>query len=780
MANKFDIVISATDRVTATVARINASVARMTAPIARINKSVAGFGKEMGFDKVGRGIGGVAKSAGELAGKLSAIAAPMALLIGGGTIAGIAALATEWGRLGSEITRVAASIGMPAAALMSLQGAAQAVGVSSQELSGGLKSLGDTMEDALYGRNQAALGMLNRLGIGIHKTAEGSIDAAHGMKDLANSIAGIKNAQVQGLVARTFGMETLLPLLRKGAAGIEEYRRKVDELGGARSQAAIDAAAGFGLRLNYLSIAVNGVKESIGEKLIPILQPLIDRFIAWTAANRELIATKVASFVEGLAYWVNQLDFNKIGDDIREFGAKVERVVEVLGGWKNAALAVVLVLNGSLIASVINLGLALGKLAIVIVPAAIRVVGLFAAALDATLVPAILKVLLSAGLYTAGLAEMAAGIPIVGALLSGLSTAFLAVGAAIAATPIGWLIAGVAAVAFGVYAIYKNWDNIGEFFHKKFDGVKAAFDKSWTDGVVKALWEFSPIKLLGDTMNGLTKWLFGFDLYAAGKNIVASLVRGIKSITSMLPTSVLKKLGLAEWVSSPGAANVVAPVTAPAGGPAAPLVITQPGAAPAPGTSKASSGGPAASAAVPGTGRAPIGVRQNNPGNIRSWAGVPTVNGFASFATPQDGIVAMVKNLQAYQNKHGINTLEGVVKRWAPPNENNTSAYIADMAKQTGRNPSEALNLNDPKVVAPMISGIAKHEGNGAGFSQDMINSVVAAQLGGQQQSQQPQQAQKLEITLHAPPGAKVSARGKGGEIVPVRVNYTMPTLAAS
>ncbi|MEO6920529.1 MAG: hypothetical protein ABI171_16225 [Collimonas sp.] len=764
MANKFDIVISATDRVTATVAKINASVARMTAPITRINKSVAGFSKEMGFDKVGRGIGGVAKSAGELAGKLSAIAAPMALLIGGGTIAGIAALATEWGRLGSEITRVAASIGMPAAALMSLQGAAQAVGVSSQELSGGLKSLGDTMEDALYGRNQAALGMLNRLGIGIHKTAEGSIDAAHGMKDLANSIAGIKNAQVQGLVARTFGMEALLPLLRKGAVGIEEYQRKVDELGGVRSQAAIDAAAGFGLRLNYLSIAVNGVKESIGEKLIPILQPLIDRFIAWTAANRELIATKVASFVEGLAYWVNQLDFNKIGDDIREFGAKVERVVDVLGGWKNAALAVVLVLNGSLIASVINLGLALGKLAIVTVPAAIRVVGLFAAALDATLVPAILKVLLSAGLYTAGLAEMAAGIPIVGALLSGLSTAFLAVGAAIAATPIGWLIAGVAAVAFGVYAIYKNWDNIVEFFRKKWEGVKSAFDKSWTDGIVKALWEFSPVKLLGDTMNGLTKWLFDFDLYAAGKNIVASLVRGIKSITSMLPSSVLKKLGLADWVSSPGTVNVVSPATAPAAGPAAPLVISQPGAAPA----------------APGTGRAPIGVRQNNPGNIRSWAGVPSVNGFASFATPQDGIVAMVKNLQAYQNKHGINTLEGVIKRWAPPNENNTSAYIADMAKQTGRSPNEALNLNDPKVVAPMISGIAKHEGNGAGFSQDMINAVVAAQLGGQQQSQQPQLAQKMEITVHAAPGAKVSAKGKGGEVVPVRVNYTMPTLAAS
>jgi hypothetical protein len=40
--------------------------------------------------------------------------------------------------------------------------------------------------------------VLNRLGVGIHKTKDGSIDAARGFRDLAGAIAATKNVQVQG------------------------------------------------------------------------------------------------------------------------------------------------------------------------------------------------------------------------------------------------------------------------------------------------------------------------------------------------------------------------------------------------------------------------------------------------------------------------------------------------------------------------------------------------------------------------------------------------------
>ena len=55
----------------------------------------------------------------------------------------------------------------------------------------------------------------------------------------------------------------------------------------------------------------------------------------------------------------------------------------------------------------------------------------------------------------------------------------------------------------------------------------------------------------------------------------------------------------------------------------------------------------------------------NNPGNLRP---VGASSGFQQFSSPEEGIAAANKNLEAY-GKKGINTLRGVISRWAPPSE---------------------------------------------------------------------------------------------------------------
>ncbi|MGO4379745.1 hypothetical protein AB4Z19_15825 [Pseudoduganella sp. RAF19] len=759
MANKFQITISAVDRATGVVRRVNASMSRLTRPVVEVGKSVRNLVREAGIDKFGQRLMGVGRAAVDVTGKLGGIAGPLGILVGGSILAGIVALTLEWGRLGAEVDRTARSLDISATELQSLRGAAAAAGVGSQELSGGLKSLGDTLEDALFGRNQQALVVLNRLGVGIHHTRDGSIDAARAMRDLSASIVGIKNVQVQGVIARTFGLESVLPLLRQGPVAIAAYERKVAELGGVMGGSALHAAEDFELSLNYLSVATQGVKNSIGAQLLPVLQPLIERFTVWIAANRELIATKVGDFVGGLVQRLNELDFQRISDDVHGFVTAVDDAVESVGGWKNAAIGLVVVMNGSLIASVINLGLAMGSLGASAVPLAIRSFALLAAAADATLVPAILKATLKMGLYMESLAVATAGVPVLSTVLSGLSAAFLATGAAIAATPIGWLIAGIAAIAFGVYAIYKNWDAIGAYFSKKIQAVRNVFEEDWIGGVVKALWEFSPVKIIGDAMNGLSKWLFDFDLYDAGKRVVAGLVRGIKSVASLLPKSLQRTLGIDGWAQASVA------TAAPAAAAAVPR-------------SQAVSVPTAAAAGAVQTSAQPLGVRNNNPGNLRSWGNTPRdAGGYAVFPTMEAGLNAAVRNLVAQQKVHGLNTISGIIGKWAPPSENNTTAYISDLSRRTGYAPNQALNLDDPKVVAPLISGIVRHEGNSSGVTEEMINRVVAAQLSGGQGGQGGAQKMEVALTLHGlPAGTSATARTRGGENMPVRVAYTMPT----
>lgn len=126
----------------------------------------------------------------------------------------------------------------------------------------------------------------------------------------------------------------------------------------------------------------------------------------------------------------------------------------------------------------------------------------------------------------------------------------------------------------------------------------------------------------------------------------------------------------------------------------------------------------------------PIGIRQNNPGNIRFGAGFDGEeegdNGFGAYPTPVAGGTALIKNLVAYDTKHGLNTVQGIVQRWAPRNENDTTAYINSVAGDLGVGAGDTLNMKDPGTLAKLASAISKHEGNGAVFNSDFFGALTS------------------------------------------------------
>lgn len=64
-------------------------------------------------------------------------------------------------------------------------------------------------------------------------------------------------------------------------------------------------------------------------------------------------------------------------------------------------------------------------------------------------------------------------------LIKGLTLGVLKLGIAILTTPIGWFIAGIAAIAAGAYLIYKNWDQLGPWFKSTWEQCKAATGEFW-------------------------------------------------------------------------------------------------------------------------------------------------------------------------------------------------------------------------------------------------------------------------------------------------------------
>jgi hypothetical protein len=112
------------------------------------------------------------------------------------------------------------------------------------------------------------------------------------------------------------------------------------------------------------------------------------------------------------------------------------------------------------------------------------------------------------------------------------------------------------------------------------------------------------------------------------------------------------------------------------------------------------------------------GNRNNNPGNIKfsPWErqfgaiGAEENGPFARFGSMEQGLSALAFLLKRYSGR-GLNTVQSIISTYAPGNENNTSAYINDVAKNMGVSSTSALDLTNPATLDAMMKAISRHEG---------------------------------------------------------------------
>lgn len=106
------------------------------------------------------------------------------------------------------------------------------------------------------------------------------------------------------------------------------------------------------------------------------------------------------------------------------------------------------------------------------------------------------------------------------------------------------------------------------------------------------------------------------------------------------------------------------------------------------------------------------GIRNNNPGNIvynvlNQWRGQVGSDGrFAKFSDAVYGLRAMFVLLRRYVNDYRLDTIAKIASRWAPPNENNTSAYASNVANMSGIAINAKINPNNFAQMAALAKGI--------------------------------------------------------------------------
>lgn len=132
---------------------------------------------------------------------------------------------------------------------------------------------------------------------------------------------------------------------------------------------------------------------------------------------------------------------------------------------------------------------------------------------------------------------------------------------------------------------------------------------------------------------------------------------------------------------------------------------------------------------VDGT-KEPRGIRNNNPGNIEytgvAWKGLanpPSDGRFMRFVDPAWGLRALARVLVNYQRLHGINTVRGIINRWAPSFENNTTAYMSHVADYLEVGVDEEINIEER--LFDLIVVIVQHENGKQPYSVKQINDGI-------------------------------------------------------
>mgnify|MGYP000509957027 CR=1 FL=1 len=130
------------------------------------------------------------------------------------------------------------------------------------------------------------------------------------------------------------------------------------------------------------------------------------------------------------------------------------------------------------------------------------------------------------------------------------------------------------------------------------------------------------------------------------------------------------------------------------------------------------------------------GVRNKNLLNIRqadqNWDGEVGDDGeFVQFDSVASGVRAADKLLSNYSKIRGVNTVNGIINRFAPDNENDTSNYASYVSNQTGYGGDVPLDIANPFIRANILSSMTKME-SGVDYSADDILTLLESRRASQ------------------------------------------------
>ena len=148
----------------------------------------------------------------------------------------------------------------------------------------------------------------------------------------------------------------LVPVLKDGAAGLDEAAKKAEKLGIVISADTIQAGAKLTDTFSIFNKVIASINASVGARLSPTLIQMTEHIQAGIVANRELIATRVDKFIGQFAQAISKIDVERVINGVFNFLEGASKIIDALGGIDTILKAVGATFAVNVGLKVINLG----------------------------------------------------------------------------------------------------------------------------------------------------------------------------------------------------------------------------------------------------------------------------------------------------------------------------------------------------------------------------------------------------------------------------------------
>lgn len=300
--------------------------------IARKMRGKSGFSAAMseGLAEVRGSVQSTAASVPVLGSALSALGPAgvgVAAVLGGVAIA--MNRAAEAAQFSDDLSAAANKLFMTAEGLQEIRHAAEANDIAVPKAEAAIQSLNNAL-----GALQAKVGdgkiraALEKLGI-----PQDQIDSLRTAEDLlpilADHISALSTEAQQSQLAKKFGVEDLLPLLRKGSLGIAELRREARDLDLVLDEETVQSTADLNEKLRVADERLANASRRLSTSFVPAL-----------AATKDALAD-AAGAMAGFFKWIGESgsDERKVQEKVTQIAKAYERAQMAKSGYWGAIQA---------------------------------------------------------------------------------------------------------------------------------------------------------------------------------------------------------------------------------------------------------------------------------------------------------------------------------------------------------------------------------------------------------------------------------------------------------